>query len=274
MKKFSFLLIVLLLLPILMNLPVSALETNTFVFDEASVLSNEQAMELNNIAKDLSDKFECGIYIALFSNMNDYGYSNIEQFSEAVFASWELGYGPEENGIVLVLSMATRDYDLDAHGNFANTAFTDYGKEQLAAQFVDDFRSNQWYLGLKEYVEYSGVMLDTAQKGKPVDIPGYQSVPVSFTSKVAESFFPGLVVALIIAAIRGSALKRKMKSVYAASEASEYLDRSGFQLSAQDDHFTHTTVVRQRIERDSGSRSSHGGTTVNSGGHSHSSGKF
>jgi hypothetical protein len=45
-------------------------------------------------------------------------------------------------------------------------------------------------------------------------------------------------------------------------------------MQDQQDMFTHTTVTRQHIERDSGSRSGGGGTSVNSGGFSHSIGKF
>lgn len=274
MKKIFVLLTIVLSLFFVTMLPVNAVETDTFVFDEASILTDDQVLALNYAAKSVSDQYNCGIYIAVFSDMNEYGFSNIEQFSEAVFSSWELGYGQEENGIVLVLSMSGRDYDLDAHGDIANTAFTDYGKEQLASRFIDDFRGNQWYSGFNDYVDFAGSMLESAKNGIPLDVPGYQSDSQSFSEKIASSVFPGLIVALIVAAIRGSALKRKMKSVYAAGEASEYMARDRFQLTGQDDHFTHTTVVRQRIERDSGSRGSHGGTSVNSGGHSHSSGKF
>ena len=79
---------------------------------------------------------------------------------------------------------------------------------------------------------------------------------------------------LIIAFIYCAGLKKKMKSAKIAREASAYIAPQGAWMQDQQDMFTHATVTRQHIERDSGSRSGGGGTSVNSGGFSHSSGKF
>ena len=68
--------------------------------------------------------------------------------------------------------------------------------------------------------------------------------------------------------------KSKMKNAKIAHEASEYIAPKGIAMHVQDDVFTHSTVTRQRIERDNDRGGGHGGTSVNSGGFSHSSGKF
>ena len=65
-----------------------------------------------------------------------------------------------------------------------------------------------------------------------------------------------------------------MKSAKIAREASRYISPQGVWMQDQQDMFTDTPVTRQRIEHDSGSRSGGGGTSVNSGAFSHSSGKF
>ncbi len=83
--------------------------------------------------------------------------------------------------------------------------------------------------------------------------------------------FVGLFSGLICA----SSQKSKMKSAVAARDADDYLSRAGVRMDVASDVFTHTTVVRQRIEHDSDrGGGGHGGTSVNSAGHSHHSGKF
>ena len=250
-------------------------ETETFVYDIAGLLTDAQASELNKAAKEVSLRHGCGVYIALFEDMTEYGYQYIETFSEAVYDQWSLGIGADRNCIILVMSMADRDYDLCAHGDAAHTAFTDYGKEVLADAFKDDFRHNDWASGFADYVSQCDYMLSRAAEGDPIDIPeGGGYVQHTLPERIARSVIPGLIIGVIIAFIYCAVLKSKMKNTKIAHEASEYIAPKGIAMHVQDDVFTHSTVTRQHIERDNDRGGGHGGTSVNSGGFSHSSGKF
>ncbi len=264
------------LLVCLLCVPAFAEETEQFVFDNAGILSEEEASSLNEAAKEISMRYGCGVYVAVFDDMAEYGYQNIETFAEEVYAQWELGIGEERNCIMLVMSMAERDYDLCAHGEIGNTAFTDYGKEVLADEFIDNFRRNDWAGGFSDYVSECGYMLGRAEAGDPIDVPDYGGSysRSSITERIGKAVGPGLIIGIIVAFIYCGALKSKMKSAKIAREASAYLAPRGIWMQDESDMFTHTTVTRQRIERDNDSRGGHGGTSVNSGGFSHSSGKF
>ena len=255
--------------------PACAEETEAFVFDVAGILSESEVASLNEAAKEVSLRHGCGVYIAIFGDMGDYGFSYIESFSEEVYHQWELGIGEDRNGIVLVMSMADRDYDLCAYGEAAHTAFTDYGKEVLADEFKDDFRRDDWAGGFSDYVSQCDYMLQRAAEGDPIDIPSGGGYVVRYTilQRIGRAIMPGVIIGIIIAFIYCSGLKRKMRSARIAREASAYLAARGIFMQAENDMFTHTTVTRQRIEHDN-DRGSHGGTSVNSGGFSHSSGKF
>ena len=263
-----------LLLACLACIPAAAEETEHFVYDIAGILSDSEVVQLNEAAKEVSLKHGCGVYVAVFDDMAEYGYRYIESFSEAVYEEWSLGIGADRNTIVLVMSMAERDYDLCAHGELAHTAFTDYGKEVLADEFKDNFRRDDWAGGFADYISECDYMLTRAEQGDPIDIPsGENYVQRSLTERLSRSVIPGLIVGIIVAFIYCGVLKSKMKSAKIAREASAYIAPRGIWMQAEDDVFTHTTVTRQRIERDN-DRGSHGGTSVNSGGFSHSSGKF
>ena len=255
--------------------PAAAEETENFVFDLAGVLSSEDVLTLNDAAREVSERHGCGVYIAVFKDMGEYGFSNIEAFSEEVYKQWELGMGANRTGIVLVMSMSDRDYDLCAYGDAAHTAFTDYGKDSLADDFKDNFRQDDWAGGFADYVSGCDYMLRRAESGDPVDVPGYTpSREPTLGEKLGHSAPIGVIVGVIIAFVYCSSLKKKMKTAKIAREASRYIVPQGVWMQDQQDMFTHTTVTRQHIERDSGSRSGGGGTSVNSGGFSHSSGKF
>ena len=266
----------LMLLACLFCVPTFAEETEQFVYDvtENGLLTNSQVLELDDAAKEISLRYGCGVYIAVFDDMAEYGYRNIETFAEAVYEEWSLGIGADRNCIILVMSMNDRDYDLCAHGDIGNTAFTDYGKEVLAEKFKDNFRRDDWAGGFSDYVSQCGYMLGRAAEGNPIDVPsGGSGTQRSFSQRYVKNLLPGLVVGIIIAFIYCGVLKGKMKSAKIAREASAYIAPRGVWMQAEDDVFTHTTVTRQRIEHDN-DRGGHGGTSVNSGGFSHSSGKF
>ena len=61
-----------------------------------------------------------------------------------------------------------------------------------------------------------------------------------------------------------------MKTAKMQQAAQEYIDGQGLVLTAQNDRFLHTTRTERYIEPPKSS----GGTSVNSSGSSHSSGRF
>ena len=176
------------------------------------------------------------------------------------------GWGLARDGILLLMSMSDRKYDLAAYGSFGNAAFTDYGKDQLADAFLKDFKKDDWYKGFSDYLTKCGRMLDMARKGKPLD--------VNHDPDARLRYWPaGLLLGAVLALVICSILKSKMKSVKEAAGAESYVPGNGVQFAIREDRFTHVTTTRTKIERSSGG-SSRGGTSVGSRGFSHKSGSF
>ena len=257
MKKIISLLLVSLLLAALLVLPASA-AADDYVVDLADILTDEEESKLATACRSIAQTYNCGVYIGTAADMREYGYSDIEEFAEAFFDDLELGLGDGADGILLVLSMAERDYDLDSHGRYGNYAFTSHGKETLEAVFLDDFRNNDWFSGFRDYVVRCSEMLELAGNGEPVDIPA--------STRLAASVGLSLILSLIIAFLICMVLKGKNKSVRTAADADAYVAAGAVDIRIRDDQFIHQTVTRVKIEKN---HSSGGG-----GGHSHSSGKF
>lgn len=245
-----------------------------FVTDEAGILSEEQRTMLEVSAAEISAAQQCGVYIVTVNDYKYYTDDGIESFAESIFTEYYMGWGEDRDGIVLLLSMAERDYDLMAYGPKGNAAFTDYGKEVLSEAFLDNFRSDDWGGGLSDYVETARLMLQRYSEGRPVDVDDKMEIPGQKKS------VPVIIVlgipALIAFAVCG-VFKAQMKTAREKTDARGYVSAEGLNLQIKQDYFTHRTQHRELIQQQN-NRSSlgggGGGTRINSGGFSHRSGKF
>lgn len=154
-------------------------------------------------------------------------------------------------------------------------------------EFLDNFREDDWYGGFADYIAACGRYLEANANGAPIDVEPSDETeeeyePLSFGDKLffaaLMAFRFGLPLGLIVAFIVCAIYKRQLKSVRRATEAARYTVSGGAEITAHEDRFTHTTEVRTPIKTESDDHDSDpsfsGGTTVNSGGFSHSGGKF
>lgn len=288
MKKRLFSLLLCLLLLLSLNTAALAAEGGR-VIDEAGLLTADEWAYLEEQAAIVGEQYGVGIYIAVIEDYTDYGFS-VEDAAESLYLTHDFGLGDEACGILLLLSMAERDYELCAYGTQAHIAFTDYGKDQLANVFLDNFRNNDWYGGFIDYIATCGEYLELASAGTPVDVAGSSGdiyyydengelERVEHTGTQHGLFWaPGWIVSAVIGVLLALLIawivKRvTMKSVAAKAEAGNYIVGAP-KFRVRTDQFTHVTESRRKIETSSGSGGSSGGTSVNSGGFSHSSGKF
>ena len=239
------------------------------VIDTAELLSGSEAEALDARCSELEQTYGCGVYLVTVDDYTAY-YSadSIESFAESVFLDLGLGAGEEQDGVLLVLSMAERDYDICAHGTIGNRAFTDYGKGVLAERyFLSEFGKDYWYDGFNRYLDGCTDFLQLDAQGEPFDraTDPERLEDISVLKWIAVIVIP-LLTALIVCLI----MKGKMKTARKQTHADAYIPQNGVRLTRQDDVYLTTTQTRVKIE----TQKSGGGTSVNSGGFSHSSGKF
>ena len=249
-----------------------------YVSDYAGLLSDAQRQDLSNLAARVSDEYNFGVFVVVVNDYKSYVNGSIADFSENVFHRYGLGRGQKEEGVLLAMSMSNRDYDIYAHGDFGNYAFTDYGKRQLADSFLDNFRGNDWEGGFRDFIENSGNMLEMARNGRPVDTwiaDQAETGPRMTLGKILVS----LGVGCLTGGATVSGMKRQMKTAIRQTGAANYVSLGGVKLSNKRDDFVNRSVTRQVIPRqNTGGRPGgghYGGTTTSgSFGGSHHSGRF
>ena len=242
-----------------------------YVVDEPGLLTGSQWRELEDRAEELSGKFRCDIRIVVVNDMEAPGYGSIEEFAYAIYTNYDLGYGPDKDCVLFVLSMHERDYDLRAWGVRAKKIFTYYGIDSLFDSYVLPLlRKNDYNRAFSVFLDRAELYFTMAEEGTPFDSRTDPSVlGTEFTIKLAIAILLPLLISAIVCAIWAG----KMKTAKIARRADNYIPSGGFILTRRSDVYLYRTVTRTRIQTSS---SSSGGGRAGGGigGSSGRSGKF
>lgn len=272
--KRIFALSLLLLLALSLLLPLSAgAENLSYVTDSAGILSDAQRQELEDRAAGISEVYQCGVYIVITADYRSFGRGSIENCAEEIYDKYLVGFGETGDGILFLVSMAERDFDLDAHGSFGNYAFSERERDRLVDAFAPYFRGDNWYEGFSAYLTAAEQRLVPALEGYPAYLESLtqqqaEQAKLLFGAKGIGSVLIGILTGLGVC----SGMKRKMKTAVERRDADEYMTATSPHMSIVQDHFvnrTRTVTVVPQEDRSSGGHSGGGFS-----GHSHTSGKF
>ena len=235
----------------------AAFESGHYVLDETGMLSDEQIASLNEKAAALTKNRECGIYIWIVDLVpEEYAKSDdLEIYADAFYAKYDLGYGDERNGMVLVLETGDipgeRDYFLNTHGSCSkiiSNSRREYILDEIVSLFRESFDTGNLY-------SVADVFLDKLDSQFTI------AIRLDLIIRLAVVILIPLIVAWCVC----SAWKRKMKTAIVARTADNYIPENGFTLTTQTDKFLYQTTSRTKIESSS---SSSGGSSSSSSGRS------
>lgn len=272
-----------------------------FVTDNADILTDEEDYALETAAAELSNTYGFGIYMVLVDSYLDFN-SDIVECTRNIYYNYDLGYGSDCEGMILLVSISERDMYLSAEGYIANDVFGEDVRDAILDEVAAWFGEDDWAGGLRAFINESGMYLEDAQavSGPVYSGDGYQSEydPDYYSGKEYDSdyydngyapdydgvrynvsdIFEGIMTvilgAVIIAGIVCFIFYRQMKSVHQGTTAFNYLTEDALKLTVREDRFMHSTQVRRKINNDNngGSGGSKSGGGVRKGGLSRSGG--
>ena len=235
-----------------------------YVIDDARLLTIEQRQELNAYAEKITETYGMGIYIMSVEDFHNYGEE--PQIFDVLWNYYHdnsLGYGADRQGMILMLSIAERDFATFFYGEDTEYAFNGFGQAQLENYFLDDFGSDDWYDGFMDFLTASEDFMAKAAAGEPV-----RDNPWSLASVF-------VLIALFASFVVTRLMWMKMANVAAQKGAKRYQTAEGLVLTKQIDQFLTQTIRRRKIESsDSGSGRSGSSRAHSGGGGSGRSGKF
>ena len=244
--------------PLIVDPSFFAAGSGNYVLDETGTLTNEQITRLNEKAASFTEKRQCGLYIWIVDLVpEEYAKSidNMEAYADAFYAKYNLGYGDERNGMLLVLEIGDvpgeRDYLLNTHGSsteILSNSRREYVLDEIVPLFRDAFRTGDFY-------SVADTLIDK------IDSQFTIAITLSLILKLAIIVLIPLFVAWRVC----KAWTRQMKTAVIARAADSYIPDGGFTLIHQADQFLYQTTSRVKIERSS---SSSGGSSSSSSGRS------
>ena len=224
----------------------------SLVSDSSRLLTEGELNKLEQKAVHISAQYQCEVRIITVDDMNESGFNNIEEFSMSLYDESDFGYGSDKSCVLLLLSMAERDYDLRVWGDTGKTAFTFYGIDTILDRHIlPELGNNNFYEAFSKYLDRSEEYLKMARDGTPFDSHNDPDAEDYFIAKLIAT----ILIPLAIAGAVCSSWKSKMKTAKTARTADNYIPENGFKLVAQEDKFLYRTTTRRKIEKSSSSSS-------------------
>ena len=247
----------------------------SYVFDTAELMSEKEQSKLENMAQKLREKYDFGVYLVTVDDFRDYSDEDVFHAALNIYNGNGFGVGAEKDGLLLLLSMKERDFNLMTNGKTGNYAFNDAGREAMTEFFLDDFGEDQWYDGFAEYINWADDYLEKASEGRPYTAENGPWDPFARNFSIIVLLLLIICVPLIPAYLCRYCLVKKMESVAKKTSAGAYIARNLY-LTKKEDNYIRTSTSRRYNPRTEESGDDNGGgvSHSHSGSASGTSGKF
>lgn len=270
-KKFSVLLCILLLIPVLV-LTVSAQQAD-FVIDNADLFSDSEESSLENTISDLRATYQMDIVILTENSLNgvrpqDHADDYYDRHSYAV------------DGMLFLLSMAERDWYISTCGN-AIYALTDYSIQAVTEEVIPYLSEGNYYGSFDAFLQELPEYLDAFEAGKPIDgqadysgdyYQGDQEEVIYYEEPFVPSFEVALLCGIVVAAVCVLIMRLGMITIKRQHRAGAYINKNSYRLTTQRDIFLYSKT--SKVRKPENNSSSGGGSSVHlsSSGRSHGGG--
>ena len=237
--------------------------------DEADLLSDSEESRLLTTLDEISERQKCDVVVVTVDTIGD---STATEFADDFYDYNGYGAGENRDGILLLISMADRDWAISTCG-YGITAFTDAGQAYMVDKFKPALSDGDYYEAFDKYAVLCDDFLTQAKNGNPYD---NGNLPKEFP-------YVGLIicigVSIGVAFIIVNGMKNKLKSVRTKTDADTYVRQGSMSLAQNRDIFLYRTINRTKrsTESSSSSSGSSGSSTHRSSSgttHGGSSGKF
>lgn len=266
MKKRLLAVLAVLVLSIVLSCPVFASEGVPRLIDEADLLSDSEETDLVLKLDEISERQQVDIAVITLNSLE--GESAME-YADYLYEYYGYGFGSEKDGILFLISMEERDWNLSTSG-YGIMAFTDAGLQYMSDRFVGDLSDGNYAAAFTTYAELCDDFITQAALGEPYDVGNLpdESLGAGFRFLIALAI--GFILSLIVTGI----MKSELKSVNGEAKADEYIKQGGLQLSKQNDLFLYKHVNRREKAKNESAEGSTTHTSDSGKTHGGSGGKF
>lgn len=237
--------------------------------DNAHLLDAAERAYLLQKLDEISLRQQLDIVVVTVGGLN--GKSPME-YADDFFDYNGYGYGPNHDGILLLVSMEERDWWISTTG-YGITAFTDAGLEYIADRVVPKLSRQRYCKAFEVFAEDCDQFITQARTGEPYD--GNQMPKEPF--RLGLCLFISVLIGLFTAGCVVWKLKEQLTTVHLQSGAKHYSVSVTPRLTVNNETYLYSTMSSHPIPKFSQSNRSSGGSggfSIGSTVHRSSSGRF
>ena len=246
--------------------------------DDADLLSDGEEATLLSLLEQKSAAVQADIAVV---TVEDTDGADVPTFAMDYYDYNGYGQGTDNDGVLLLISMAERDFYITTTG-FCIEAITDYGLEKIEGDFLPALSAGSYLSAFRTFAGSCETLIQSARQGNIYDYyssdsdsennyGGYYNDAYEYfggenfsgTSarpfNVVTSLLLALAIGFVLPLITVSAMKGKLKTVRHKYEASNYVVPGSLHLQNSDDRFLYSNVTQTPIPQHEDNHSSHGG---------------
>ena len=208
-----------------------------------------KCFQLENKLENISDTYGHDVIVYTTESME-----GMEPASYTEYLREELDAGIDGSGIIYMISMEDRDYDVYSFGTMYNDIMIKNIIDDMTEDIQPYLTDGEYYTAFDKYADRVEAEINQVLEYGPNEPPSY-AIPI------------GIGCGLIIGIVTVCVMKHGMKTTRQEAMANNYIKDGSFKLTRSSDVFLYSQVTRTKISTDSGSSSG-------SSGGGHSSGKF
>lgn len=223
------------------------------VVDNANLLTTSEEYSLESYLSDISDRL--GVNIVVVTE-NSIGSKTPTEYADDYFDY--NGYG--ENGALLLISMADRDWYVSTKG----TCIEKVNYRTVERRILSDRSDGDYYSAFISYADACESMMTGGSGGSSSD--GSDGIVSDLPTFLVFAVIAGVIISFLIMI----KYTKQLKSVQAKAKADDYVVKDSLELKSAKDIFLYRTV--SRVRRQTESSGGGGGSHTSSSGSSHGGG--
>lgn len=224
-------------------------DTSGLLYDYEGLLSADEAEDISAALEDISSRYDMTVAVLTVGSFDG---KSAEEYADDFYDENDLGVGDDRDGVILLVSMAERQWHISTSG-YAIYAFPDAYLDDIGESITPYLGDGDCAGAFEAFIELCDYYLDdSSDDNYDYSNDDFYYVPDKGTDsgshfiRIPIAIGIGLIIALVVMSI----MKRGMKSVDMQSEASDYIVNGSLHLSENRDVFLYTTVAKTPKPKD------------------------
>ena len=239
------LLTMLLVVMLCVSLTISAFAASgADIYDKADLLSSAEETQIAEKLSKIGEQFNAQIVIMTVPTSD----GSIDTFVEDVYDGMNMGYGENQNGVLLLVCMDSREYRILSNG-YAGEAIGIDQIDAISEAIVSDLSDGDYADAFITFADNCAYYLDGYLNGYPFN--------------AGKNLVVALIIGVVAGVIVAFVLKNQLKSVRQQKQANVYIKSGSMQITASRDLFLYREVSKTKK---ASTNSSGSGSSRNVGG--------